>query len=257
MLFHKHIFYLLTLENEADIQLCVTEIENGIQLLMPKPDDFFIPLNEGDQSDGLNSSGHAAGPALEKSSQEGPSQESVKTVAKSVDENDSASVMCNGKSSDPELIQNGKCENSSDEVSQSVQDSREQNSNSLCSEKDLEKTTDRSESIDDVEERLTSTCDEEYDVGSSFTREHGHFTHEFSLTINVGPKQSGVQQTEDNADIIEGVQGQYRLIKAKFLPRVKKWLQVRFVCIQWQDKGTNFRLLFCIHSVLFVIINVC
>lgn len=235
----------------------MTEIENGIQLLMPKPDDFFIPLNEEDQTDDLNSSGHATGPFLEKSSQEGPSQESVKTAANSVDENDSASAMRNGKSSHSELIQNGKCENDIDEVSHGIKNSREHNSNSLCPEKDLEKTTDRSESTDNVEERLTSTCGEEYDVGSSFTREHGHFTHEFSLTISVGPKQSGVQQTEDNADIIEGVQGQYRLIKAKFLPRVKKWLQVHFVCVHWQDIGKNFHLLFCIHSALFLTFNVC
>lgn len=189
-------YFYLSAEAETDIRLCLTEIENGISLLMPKPDEFFIPLHEGQEADSVNNSDQSA-----SSSQTHDSTQETNVAKTNLDKPNKSSSDCDDVISDDILEAGLNNMNSSEQESSTTKEKQGQS-------RDYENNSDNEEE------------------GSSFTQEHGLFSHKFSLTINVGAKQSGVFETEDNVAIIQDVQDQYRLIKTRFLPKVKKWLQV-------------------------------
>ena len=64
------------------------------------------------------------------------------------------------------------------------------------------------------------------DKNGTFTQEHGLLDRKFAITVELGPSGRSLEETEDNRDLIQGVRDQYTLIKTKYLPAVKKWLQV-------------------------------
>lgn len=83
---------------------------------------------------------------------------------------------------------------------------------------------------DDEKEEDDGSDDDFEEVGTlengEFTQEHGLFDRKFALTVELGHGGSRLQETEDNQDLIQGVRDQYMLIKTKYLPAVKRWLQV-------------------------------
>jgi len=187
------------------MRLCVTEIENGIILLMPKPDEFFIPLNEQDKN--------------------GESEQSTNSSHKHIETEAINYSRVESEKNNDQSVNSPKSEDQTngDNTDSSNQEDRSPIENSL--------TTGVNENGQACEEDNSDAENDDFaengeDVGDSFTQDHGLFSHKFSLTITVGGKQSGVQETEDNEAIIQGVQDQYRLIKSRFLPKVKKWLQV-------------------------------
>ncbi|XP_060573825.1 UV-stimulated scaffold protein A-like isoform X2 [Ruditapes philippinarum] len=175
-------------ESELEIQLCLTEVENGLQLLMPGPDDFFIPLKD---TGGTSMLSHSTSSVTS----------TVTSSEETITNNDdiSVSIHLTDKDMGIENVKNNTHNISGTDISQENNDSEDDN--------------------DDFEEVDT-------DVNSAFTQEHGLFDRKFALTVELGESGRSLKETEDNRDLIQGVRDQYTLIKTKYLPAVKRWIQV-------------------------------
>ncbi|KAH3785415.1 UV-stimulated scaffold protein A-like [Dreissena polymorpha] len=208
-------------ESEAEIEICVTQVENGLELLLPKPDEFFIPVDVHE---------------VTQSKQEVTTSETMTSSVDMTSQNSSGSSACINK----------KAEHSEDisKINNSMVDSVS-GTDSYCTngminrlESDSQSQTATSHDSSPISTSakyiepdypLGSDSENDSEEGvedSSLGQQHGVFSRQFALTISIGgPENTTVQETEDNAAIIEGIQGQYRLIKNKYLPRVKTWLQ--------------------------------
>jgi len=214
----NHLLFLVS-ECLEEIELCVTEVENGLELLLPKPDQFFIPVENQQE--------------VISSSQAMMSSANTKTNCEIKD----PCIVCSENSDTLRDIPSTSCSSC---TSQEHAFTTSLNPNSLNIDSaegklfsnisNLMATT--SNKINDSQES-ESDSDEEFEEINShhhddFTQQHGMFNHNFSLTVRVGGESSEptMRENEDNADIIDNVRGQYRVIKNKYLHRVKKWLKV-------------------------------
>lgn len=225
-----------------DIQLCITEVENGLQLLMPRPDDFFISL---DRDVGTSSDLTSVASTLTSAS-------SVTSIGSSKDNkrvtfihNQSTEITCESE------VDEIKCKHK--EVF--VQDASHYTSpsNVIIDSGDIDSGIHTESAIipdihkdiskDDIVPNTPGTAgsfaedafydkdnddfEEINDAENVFAQEHGLFDRKFAMTVKVGQAGPSLQETEDNRDLIQGVRDQYRLIKTKYLSAVKRWIQVR------------------------------
>lgn len=286
---------------EDEMHLCVTEVNNGIRLLMPHPDDFFVPLAEPGiiymENTNISGSQESVMGKVHKDSHL-LLDESGKTVKIQCD----AGVMSAGAgdigltlssgTGETELMSddadktNGYLNHSTprslhtNEVTEKLLSLKNvhDNSDEYCDEMkdDFDKNGYRdgntekgdqqvralhftSEHVSedkiadggytiqekhDFGDEVTEKCSDliengsavsqelqlEYepfeDAGNNFTQELGLFSRQMALTIDLGTDETRVPETEDNRDIIQGVREQYKLIKHKYLNKVKKFIQV-------------------------------
>ncbi|XP_052772419.1 UV-stimulated scaffold protein A-like [Mya arenaria] len=221
---------------QEDIELCVTEVENGLELLMPTPDQFFIPVametsSEQEVTSSITSSSNNQKViSSESNSLENSFKLSSQTLSNAPSNEDSQKSKlcdqksdCDGENVGEDFLQSlCKCGSKIDHIEEfSVISQGRDISKKTCKHCQDEpiKTVGNSEYEKESDNEDTADSD-------GFSQQHGLFNHNFSLTINVGGvSEPRVEETEDNKDIIEDVRGKYRLIKNRFLPKVKKWVE--------------------------------
>ncbi|KAL4232287.1 hypothetical protein ACF0H5_009858 [Mactra antiquata] len=228
------------LDTESEIQLSLTVVENGIQLLLPHPDDFCIPMNdEPGTSEILNKCKSCNNIVTDSNITSLNGKYELNSVNKSV------AGFC--KSCDSRTIEDEFHSKKHKQCSIESEKEYPQSSTSdtkLCDQGYSQEVNQNDSHMDTVNGNNEETNDEEgsdemSDVEdedghddmegvdeSGMNKEHGYLDPTFSLTISVGPVSNNLEETEDNTDLIQGVREQYRLIKTKFMPMVKKWIQV-------------------------------
>lgn len=197
-------------EREMDIHLCLTEIENGLQLLMPKPDDFFIPLTGKMGASGTHTVTSSMTSSSDNKSDMISADDRLKLCEKSKVKEDTDEV-------------NDKLANEKGDI-YAVNLPHNVTNNSGTTTVDGQNTLENN--IESESESDSEFEDVHSGQNHAFTQEYGQFDRKFALTIKVCQPATSLQETEDNEDLIQGVRDQYRLIKTKYLPAVKKWLQV-------------------------------
>ena len=239
----------------------VTEVENGLELLMPHPDNFFIGTTESTstlQTDSTETSQviNKSKTPLDKiilvesnNSQKGPDDAILKGEPDEVSDPKEAGLDQNStKCNENKILQSGlshENENQSNNINKHAD-------SATCNVYNGERITNL-ETFDDKnmktmqmfghgdsnndgrssdnEEELDNDDSDEEDFaenlrGGVFTQEHGIMSHTFEITVDMGAEERGLKVTDDNADIVQDVREKYKLIKSKYLSYVKRWIQV-------------------------------
>ena len=113
----------------------------------------------------------------------------------------------------------------------------------VCDAKKIEIDENEELSTDETDDEMTAEdddVDEEQPADQSsekskysredrdeMMRDHGICSQEFSLTINMFPEHVQIEETPDNADVLQTLKDCLCLIDAKYLPTVQNWLEVR------------------------------
>lgn len=228
-------------ETRAEIESCLTQIDNCLQLLLPDPDSFNIfGLDSPDPA--MVSKPFSYSSMLSNSAQ----RTSTSTVDSSTSDNadkvknltqvdsNSLNVQSDLKSVSKANIQTqGQAAETCTETStenvtgaKQFQVPQQNDSNKQVSIPGGESEDDSSENFGEV----SSSSDEEDEGGeerSNFLREYGLGSQKYSLDITVNVDNIGVQENDDNRDIIRTVLDLNTLVKNKFTPLVQRWMEVR------------------------------
>lgn len=240
----EHSCLFSTVESELDIQLCITEVVNGLQLLMPRPDDFFISLNDDvATSSEFTSAASTMTSASSVMSSDSSKDDATNRVSSSqnsteiTDKSEIDRIKCTGKHKENFEHAASHYASPSSAVKDSVDiDSGNHTDSAIIpdihkdiSKEDIKPITSDAEgsfAADAFYDKDDDEFEEVNDAENIFTQEHGLFDRKFAMTVKVGQTELSLQETDDNRDLIQGVRDQYRLIKTKYLSAVKRWIQV-------------------------------
>ncbi|PNF21513.1 UV-stimulated scaffold protein A [Cryptotermes secundus] len=186
-------------EMQPEITNTLTALENCICLLFPTPEDFFI--QDGNETE-----------TKSKISDEKPSPSNCSGTKQTEDQN---------KNEEQDLDQK-------DRLSELIESARkvEEKKNIVKNDSDVPSIS-RSKDDDDMEEDNSEfgseTSDSEEDIDF---REYGILNSKYSIEVNVNTDSTSIKETADNDAIFENAKDMYTLINNRYLPTVKKWIQV-------------------------------
>ena len=205
-----------------DIEVCLKEIENCIQLLLPHPDTFFIAQSATPEQSSLSSHSHVIKRPVSPS--EAPLQiyGKCQVCGTASDKNNLCSCIENfetvreSSNTNNTNVSNTDSSETIQGCSQQANPDNSDTSNALGSiqpKKWEEESDDSDDDFDDLDENV------------AFTQAYGLGSRNYQISVTVGGKYNRVEETDDNKDIIQTLKDQYRLAK-KYLISVKSWLQV-------------------------------
>ncbi len=223
-------------ESVGEVKTCILQACNCLSLLLPDPDEFQIPGLQSPRvfRQDINPWAlpkHAKG--LSEITSEDKSTE--KSILPDTEKQDSSFHANDASKSAASERMNCSDTDVCDLCRKQIKGkslSDEDTSSSLCSciskpvPSNSADVTDTS--LEDAESSGTDSEDmsEEEEVEMNQGRVHGIGSHSFSLTIDMFPDIVHIQETEDNTDILLNLKDSARLIQNKFMPAVKRWLDV-------------------------------
>ena len=206
------------LDMEPEIQMCLTQLDNCLQLLLPSPDNFDIPevchasskppshMVQGDSSvekDSANVEKDSANG--EKDSADAEKDSAKKEKYSEYAEKDSAVVKKD--SADAE------------------KDSAKKEKYSEYAEKDSAVVKKDSVDVENDSSHVENdSAGKDKDEDGDFVRQHGLGSINYSIQVCVGDIQ--LTETEDNVDLLDTLQDSLRLVSGQFLPSTRHWLEV-------------------------------
>ncbi|KAI0222633.1 UV-stimulated scaffold protein A [Lamellibrachia satsuma] len=186
---------------EPEIQMCLTQLDNCLQLLLPSPDNFDIA-----------EVCHA------------PSKRPSHTVqGDSSLEKDSANVEKDSANVEKD---SANVEKDSANVEK---DSAKKEKYSEYAEKDsVDVEKDSANAENDSSHVENDSAGKDKDEDGDFVRQHGLGSINYSIQVCVGDIQ--LTETEDNVDLLDTLQDSMRLVSGQFLPSTRHWLEAMTKC---------------------------
>jgi len=99
------------------------------------------------------------------------------------------------------------------------------NRRSQCEQKDVDALSDVMRCTADVDTQLSA--DE-----LSTHRQHGVHSFRYALHVDIATHIT-VEQNEDNTDVVRTLQELTTLLSNRYVPAVKRWLEVNILCCSW------------------------
>ena len=247
-------------ETTPEIESTVTEIEECLQLLLPRPESFFVSDSESvgfnnKPSTSVDRGTHGMQTSVLFTQQENLETNSTpvsgyankKMITNNVSDSENSNLGHNlsavdstsnqNSSAEGEITENGSslmCDitnefTQSDSDCQLIQtDGARQNSDSVRLETNSFERCSGSATETKGDNSKEQEVEEMSDVEDSFVQEHGLFSRNYNISINVGPINPQIRETEENSDIFTTLRDSAHLVKNKYIPLVIEWLEVSF-----------------------------
>lgn len=199
-------------ESTTEMLACLTEVENGFNLIVPHPGNFFVKDIETEPvtmpkinlSDCSNSDAECNPTMVVTSS-------SANTALKTNDHPESVANLspsyATKDNTDPSV--SNQSNPTSDITDPSVPNQSSQHASS------------------DVDSEGEYGSDEEIE-DAQLIHQHGLGSRNYNISIEIPKESAGVsvEENEDTADILKMLKDQYQLINKKYLPSLQKWLNI-------------------------------